>query len=142
MWYNVYWLITQGGIFTKTRIFGFIKNITDDEQIDIDVLGIKQKNTLSYPHEKDIYKIKILSNDKVIIQRNNDLINSTLIFEKGKNSSSFYQIKKEDITLEINLKTKYLKISDNLIDIAYTIIDSNTDYQYKIEMSDNNEYKS
>lgn len=142
MWYNVYWLITQGGIFTKIRIFGFIKNITDDEQIDIDVLGIKQKNTLSYPHEKDIYKIKILSNDKVIIQRNNDLINSTLIFEKGKKSSSFYQIKKEDITLEINLKTKYLKISDNLIDIAYTIIDSNTDYQYKIEMSDNNEYKS
>lgn len=78
----------------------------------------------------------------MVIQRNNDLINSTLIFEKGKKSSSFYQIKKEDITLEINLKTKYLKISDNLIDIAYTIIDSNTDYQYKIEMSDNNEYKS
>lgn len=126
----------------KTRIFGFIKNITDDEQIDINVLGIKQKNTLSYPHEKDIYQIKVISADKVIIQRNNDLITSTLIFEKGKKSSSLYQIKKEDITLEINIKTKYLKISDNLIDIAYTIIDSNTDYQYKIEMSDNNEYKS
>lgn len=104
--------------------------------IDIDVLGIKQKKTLTYPHEKDIYRIKILSADKLVIERNNDLITSTLIFEKGKKTSSLYRIKEEDITLEINIKTKYLKISDNLIDIAYTIIDSNTDYQYKIEMSE------
>lgn len=104
--------------------------------IDIDVLGIKQKNFFTYPHEKDIYRIKILSEDKLVIERNNDLITSTLIFEKGKKTSSLYRIKEEDITLEINIKTKYLKISDNLIDIAYTIIDSNTDYQYKIEMSE------
>lgn len=136
MWYNVYWLITQGGIFTKTKVSGFLKNITDNELININVLGIKQKKSLIYPHEKDIYKIKILSADKLIIERNNDLIVSTLIFEKGKKTSSLYQIKEEDITLEINIKTKCLKITDNLIDIAYTIIDSNTDYQYKIEMSE------
>ena len=71
-----------------------------------------------------------------MIQRKNDLINSTLIFEENLKSSSIDYIKEEDITLEINIKTNKINLSNNTIDITYTIIDSNTDYQYKIEMSE------
>mgnify|MGYP004494128575 CR=1 FL=1 len=71
-----------------------------------------------------------------MIQRKNDLINSTLIFEENLKSSSIYYLKEEDITLEINIKTNKINLSNNTIDITYTIIDSNTDYQYKIEMSE------
>lgn len=78
----------------------------------------------------------MLSPEKIILERNNDLINSVLLFENKKTTTSSYYIKKEEITLEININTKHIKISDNMINIAYTIIDSNTDYQYKIEMSE------
>lgn len=113
-----------------------MKNITDNEIIEIRGNAIKNKNKLTYRYNNDIYTVKILSPKKITLQRNNDLINSTLIFEENLKTSSIYYIKKEDITLEINIKTTKIILSNNIIDITYTIIDSNIDYQYKIEMSE------
>ena len=115
---------------------GFIKNITDNEIDLIETSGIINKEKITYLHQQDKYTLKKLSSNKVIIQRNNDLINSTYIFELGKVIPSQCYIKGEGLTLEIDIKTNFLKITDNMIYIAYTIIDSNTDYQYKIEMSE------
>lgn len=136
MWYNVYWLIKWGGINTKTSVSITLKNITDNEITNITTTGIKTQNKLTYLDNQDKYTISVITPQKIILERENDLIKSNLIFESNKTTHSLYHIKEEDITLEINIKTKYLKITDNIIDIAYTITDSNTDYQYKIEMSD------
>jgi hypothetical protein len=41
------------------------------------------------------------------------------------------------INLELEIKVLSLNIEDNLIKVLYIIPDSNTKYEYKIEMSDN-----
>ena len=42
--------------------------------------------------------------------------------------------------IEINIKTTELNITEESIFIRYNVIDSNEDYEYHIEMSENNEH--
>ena len=60
-----------------------------------------------------------------------------MFFELNKTIPSIYTMKEEGYTLEINIKTTYLNITDNLIVIHYDVIDSNESYEYYIEMSEN-----
>ena len=45
-------------------------------------------------------------------------------------------IKKEGYNIEIDIKTTLLNIEKDKIEIHYTIIDSNNNYEYIIEMSE------
>ena len=46
------------------------------------------------------------------------------------------------LEIEIDIKTTKLNISEDKIIIHYTVLDSNEDYEYEIEMSEINEYKN
>lgn len=124
----------------KINIKSILKNITENKQDINDSKAIKAKNKITYQIDDFKYTIKIISKTEVIMNRINKDLECTMFFESNKIKSSIYTFKQEEYTLEIDIKTTYLKITDNTIEIHYTVIDSNTNYEYLIEMSENNEY--
>ena len=76
-------------IWTKIKIKGFLKNITENTKENIDRKGIKTKNEIIYQYE--------------------------------------------------NIKTNKLKIEENLIVINYFVLDSQIEYEYRIEVINQNE---
>lgn len=59
-----------------------------------------------------------------------------MIFEENKKHISEYYLKNDNYSLEFNILTTSLKIEKNKIDITYKILESNSIYNYMIEMSD------
>lgn len=130
--------LCKGGIFTKINLKGHLKDITNNEITKINTSGIQQQKKLSFYLDNDRYILKIISPTKLILTRTNDEINSNIYFEENKILPALYTIKENDLSLEIDIKTESINLTDNYIRISYTVIDSNTKYEYYIEMS---EYK-
>lgn len=124
----------------KINIKSILKNITEKTKDENSSKAIKEKNKITYQIDDFKYIIKIISKKEIIMNRSNEDLECTIYFELNKIKSSIYTLKKEGYTIEIDIKTTYLKITDNKIEIHYTVIDSNTNYEYLIEMSENNEY--
>ena len=80
---------------------------------------------------------KIIINDnKITLLRENDEFSHSMIFEENKKHISEYYLKNDNYSLEFNILTTSLKIEKNKIDITYKILESNSIYNYMIEMSD------
>ena len=120
----------------KIKIKGTLKNITDNESNNFSTIAIKDHNKYKFIIDNEKYLLSIISNNKVILNRNNKEIESTIYFEKDKKIASLYTVKENNITLEIDVLTNNLEITEKNIKILYTIIDSNTSYEYNIEMSE------
>ena len=125
-----------GGIFTKINITGNIKELTSNKKTPFTTKAIKQKDKLSFILDDEKYILKIISTNHLVLNRETSEINSTIYFEKNKTIPSIYTIKENDISLYIDIRTDYLEISNNIIKIVYTVIDSNDCYEYNIEMSE------
>lgn len=136
MWYNDYWINEEGGIFTKIHLNGYLKDITNNTKNIIDTTAIKTKNRISYQDNQEQYTIHTSSSNQLILNRKTDSIDCTLYFEENKIKEAIYYIKGNDLSLEIKIRTNHIKISDNSIKINYTVIDSDNDYEYNIEMSE------
>ena len=120
----------------KIKIKGYLKNITENTETQINTTAIKTKNKISYIIDKDKYTINILSPNKLILLRENNEIKNIIYFESNKTTQSLYTIKENDLTLEIDIKTINIVINNNNINIIYLVKDSNTKYDYNIEMRD------
>ena len=131
----------RGGIFTKINIKGYLKDITNNETTKINSKAIKDKQKLSYYIDKEKYTLKISSPTKIIINRSTKEIDSTLYFELNKVLLASYMIKENNLSLDISIRTNKIELNENYIKILYTVIDSNNDYEYYIEMSEWYEYK-
>ena len=59
-----------------------------------------------------------------------------MIFILNKKTLIDYQIKDNNIFLEIEMLTKKIEVTDKFLKIEYLITDSNNEYEYYIEMSD------
>lgn len=59
-----------------------------------------------------------------------------MYFEENKKIASSYKLKENNISIDIDILTNKLEIKENKIKITYTVIDSNTVYEYSIEMSE------
>jgi hypothetical protein len=59
-----------------------------------------------------------------------------LPFISNKNTISSYYLKENNLALDINIHTKSLTITKNMIIINYLVLDSNTEYIYKVEVVD------
>ena len=125
----------------KLRIQTTLKNINENTIEKEETIAIKQNKKLIFKIKEDKYILKIISPNNVILNRNNNDIECTMYFNLNKKTNSLYTIKKEDYNLEIEIQTNFIKISDNSIIIHYNVIDSNSSYEYHIEMSEYNEYK-
>lgn len=121
-------------IFIRILVKGYLKNITDNEMFEFEEKGIKNKNKLTFSNDGVKTSI-IIDNDKILMIRDgNDFVNS-FVFDI-KNSSCNYLLKENNYDVDIDITTIRMDINENNIYIKYVVIDSNCEYEYKIEMSD------
>lgn len=121
-------------IFIRIKIKGYLKNITENELFEFEEKGIKNKNKINYTNDMIKNVIKINDNEVILIREGKDFIN-TFIFNE-KNSNCNYLLKDNNYDVDIEINTIKVDIRDNWIYIKYLIVDSNCEYEYKLEMSE------
>ena len=128
--------LERGGIFTKIHLKSYLKDLTNDITTSINTNAIQTKDKLSYYIDQEKYILKIVSPTKLILNRSTSEIDSSLYFQESKILPSTYTIKESNLSLSIDIRTNKIEINNNYIKISYTVIDSNNDYEYYIEMSE------
>lgn len=123
-----------GSDIIRVKIKGFLKNITENEILNFDEKGIKNKNKIVFLSDDVKYNIKYNS-DEIILIRDGKEFNNTFVFNKNKGSSS-YTLKENNYTIVLDIDVKNMIISDSIIYIEYVVCDTNCYYVYKIEMSE------
>ena len=124
----------------KLNLISTLKNLSENSSIIEESIAKREKNKITYKINDDSYILKIVSPKKIVLNRNSQNLECTMNFEMNKTTSVIYTLKKEEYTIEIEIKTIFLNITENTIEIKYLVKDSNMDYQYKIEMSEYNEH--
>lgn len=123
-------------IFIRILIKGYLKNISENEIVNFECKGIKNKNKVTYVDNDVRFNIKINDDNVMLIRDGVDFIN-TFIFDKNKkNSISNYLIKENNCDVDIDIDVIDLKIDDDIIYIKYLISETNCIYEYKLEMRD------
>lgn len=123
-------------IFIRVLIKGYLKNISENEIVNFECKGIKNKNKVTYVDNDVRFNIKINDDNVMFIRDGADFIN-TFIFDKNKkNSISNYLIKENNCDVDIDIDVIDLKIDDDIIYIKYLISETNCIYEYKLEMRD------
>jgi len=123
-------------IFIRILIKGYLKNISENEIVNFECKGIKNKNKVTYVDNDVRFIIKINDDNVMLIRDGADFIN-TFIFDKNKkNSISNYLIKENNCDVDIDIDVIDLKIDDDIIYIKYLISETNCIYEYKLEMRD------
>lgn len=123
-------------IFIRILIKGYLKNISENEIVNFECKGIKNKNKVTYVDNDVRFNIKINDDNVMLIRNGADFIN-TFIFDKNKkNSISNYLIKENNCDVDIDIDVIDLKIDDDIIYIKYLISETNCIYEYKLEMRD------
>ena len=120
----------------KIHLKGYLKDITNDETTKIDTTAIKNHQKITYYLDKEKYILKITSPTELILNRTTEEIESSLYFDINKVLTADYHIKENNLSLGIDIRTNKIEINDNYIKVQYTVIDSNNDYEYYIEMSE------
>ena len=118
-------------IIIRKKLNGYIKNINEDTLENISSNAIITKDNITYINNDVKHIIHIKNNELILIRETNEFKN-ILTFSLNRSILSEYVIKKEDLCLEINIKTLELSITDKIIYIKYLILDSNTIYEYKL----------
>lgn len=111
-----------------------MKNITENEMFEFEEKAIRNKNKIIYSSDNIKNTVMINDRDIVLIREGNDFIN-TFVFNK-KNSSCNYFLKENNCGIDIEISTIMIDVKDNYVFIKYVIVDSNCEYEYKMEMSD------
>lgn len=118
-------------IIIRKKLTGYIKNINEDTLENISSNAIITKDKITYINN-DVKHIIHIKNNELILIRETNKFKNILTFSLKRSILSEYIIKKEDLCLEINIKTLELSITDKIIYIKYLILDSNTIYEYKL----------
>lgn len=119
----------------KILIKGYLKNLTENEIFYIETKGIYNKNKIKFEFDNVKYTFNISNNNIIMNREGKDFI-SNMSFQENKKNYSSYILKENNLSLEIEILTKKVIIKNNLIIVNYFVIDPETDYEIKIEMSD------
>ena len=120
----------------KVKVKGYLKNLTEKEEEIINTIAIKNSNIISYIIDNIKYKL-ILEKEKISLQRENNEFSHIMIFVKNKTIPSEYYLKESNYSLEFNILTTELILTNNKLEITYKIEESENTYNYVLEMSDN-----
>ena len=123
-------------IFIRILIKGYLKNISENEIVNFECKGIKNKNKVTYVDNDVRFNIKINDDNVMLIRDGADFINTFIFDRNKKNSISNYLIKENNCDVDIDIDVIDLKIDDNIIYIKYLISETNCIYEYKLEMRD------
>ena len=121
-------------IFIRIKIKGYLRNITENKILEIEEKGIKNKNKITYSSDNVRNIIKFSDSEIILIREGSDFVN-TFVFDKN-NSSCNYFLKENNFNVDIDIKTIKLFVNANSIYVNYLIVDSNLEYEYKLEMSE------
>ena len=124
-----------GGVKIKVKVNSILSNTTDKENQIVECTGIKQKNKIIYKRENVKHSL-IINKNNIELIRENDIFKNILSFQLNKTTNNEYYIKENNISVYINIITNEINIYENEIIIKYKVLDSNTEYIYKIEVSD------
>lgn len=100
------------------------------EQEEKELKGIIQDNILKFRNEP--YKTSFNYNTNTLINES-DETRLEIHFDLKKTTSK-YLLKELNQEVEIKIKTKKIKKDNYNIDIEYTILDTNEEFNYKIEV--------
>lgn len=123
-----------GSDIIRVKVKGFLKNITEEDNLFFNEKGISNKNKISFIFDDTKYNIKHSNNEVIMVREGKDFIN-TFIFNNNGGSTS-YTLKDNNYTIDMNIKVVDLHVDDSVIYIKYFISDTNCEYEYKIEVSD------
>ena len=117
----------MGKIYLKAHL------LSDEENLNIEVYGIKTNNKIIYK-ENDITVTILIFDNKIEMNRSCNDYKINLNFEKNKKTISTYQVFSGTKIFDLETITKKLKIEDKVIEINY-ILEGNG-FKYKLEMED------
>lgn len=100
------------------------------EQEEKELKGIIQDNILKFRNEP--YKTTFNYNTNTLINES-DETRLEIHFDLKKTTSK-YLLKELNQEVEIDIKTTKIKIDNYNIDIEYTVLDTNEEFNYKIEV--------
>lgn len=107
--------------------------ISDEENLNIEVSGIRNKNKIIYK-ENNITVTILIMNNKIELNRVCNEYKIKLIFDKFKDTISTYSLFGALKIFELETVTKKLLISDKKIEIDYVLEGNN--FSYKLEVED------
>lgn len=123
-------------LFLKIKVKGYLENKTNKTKEIIDTYGIKKENQITYVHN-DTKNILNIAPDSLTLTRTNSEYSHQIKFIKDKEVDTEYYLPNENISLYINILTKEINILDNSYKVTYLVTDSNQEFTYYIEESDN-----
>ncbi len=121
-------------VFIRVKIKGYLKNITENELCEFEEKGIKNKNKITYTNDNIKNTIKINDNEIMLIRNGNDFVN-TFVFNKDSSCRN-YLLKDNNYDVDIDINSSTIEVRDDYLYVRYVVVDSNCEYEYKIEMSD------
>ena len=110
--------------------------ISEEENLNIETTGIKTKNKIVYK-ENNITVTILIFNNKIEMNRTCNEYKINLIFEKGKKTTSKYNVFGMPKEFLLETKTKKLEIGENEITINYNL--EGNDFKYHLEVEVNRE---
>lgn len=120
----------------KIKVKGNLQNLTENTEELINTKGIKNSNIISYIVDDTKHKL-ILDDNKITLLRENDEFSHGMIFIENMTTPSEYYLKESNYSLEFNILTTKLIFDNNKINITYKILESENNYNYVLEVSDN-----
>ena len=120
-------------IFIRIKVKGYLRNITENEMIEFEEKAIRNKNKITYSSDNVKTTIKVSDSEVILIREGSDFVN-TFVF--NNNSSCNYLLKNSNYDVDIDINTIAINVGNDSIYIKYLIIDSQCEYEYKVEMSD------
>lgn len=118
----------------RTNVNGYLKNITEKDELKFDCKGIKNKDKLIFSFDDVKYSIKYGKDTIILVREGKDFVNN-FIFNNRK-SKVTYLLKDNNYEIELDIKTNYINIDDTGILINYEILDTNCLYEFKLEIGD------
>ena len=106
--------------------------ISDEENLSIKTSGIKTGNKIVYKENNITVTILIFDN-KIEMNRSCNKYKINLIFEKGKNTISKYNVFGMPKEFLLETKTKKLNINEKFIKIDYNLEGNNFSYELVLE---------
>lgn len=101
--------------------------ISEDENFDLKLTGIKANNKIIY-RENNITVTILIFDNKIEMNRSCSEYNVNLIFENNKKTISTYSIFGGTKIFELETKTKKFKSTENEIKIEYELEGNNFSY--------------
>ena len=128
-----------GSDIIRVKIKGYLKNNNDKKIANFDEIGIKRGDKITFTSDGVKYTIKYNDKNFDMIREGKEFV-CTFSFDKKKSECNYF-MKEELFSIDIDIKVIDLKRTEKYAYVKYLVVDSNIEYEFKVEASDIYEYK-